>query len=188
MDPLLSAAAFTAATGSTVTAGVLAMASGVVRSYCGWAISQESNVSVTLDCDGGFFVFLPSLYVTAVASVVINGTDDSGAAYPTPLATDWDWRTDGRLTWLRDVYGWPSGGQRLTVTYSGGYATIPDEVQAVTMSVAERLSQSSVIQSQLANVGGIQTNTTYAQAVTAGTGLTDAEKAVLSRHRLLVAA
>lgn len=189
MDPLLSPFDYQDATGATVTMGVLSMASGIVRAYCGWPISAEVGVTATLDSDGGFFAFLPSVYVTAVTSVVLNGTDQSGAPYPALVyLTDYDWRTNGRLTWLSDTYGWPVGGQILTVTYSSGYVTVPDEVQSVVMSVAERLAQSAAIQSQLVNVGGIQTNTTYAQAVTAGTGLSDAEKSVLSRHRLFLAA
>jgi hypothetical protein len=187
MTALLSGADYTTATGATVPDLVLAMASGVVRSYCGWSISQENDVSVTLDSDGGFFLFLPSLLVTDVASVTLEGTDDAGEPFPVLTDAQWDWRTNGRLTWLKDRCGWPLGGQRVTVVYSGGYAPVPPEVQGVVMALSERIAVSGVFQSRLENVGGIQTNSTYSQAVTGGIGLLPLEEAVLDRYRIGVA-
>lgn len=187
---LLSGADYTAATGATISDMALVMASGVVRAYCGWSLSEETGVTVTLDSDGGYAVFLPSLYVTGVSAVVLNGTDPGGNPWPTLVATDWDWRVNGQVSWLKDGCGWPYGGQRVTVTYSGGYAPtdMPDGVKAVVATLAERLAQTSAIQSRLENVGGIQTNTTYSQAVTAGAGLTSVEQSVLDRYRIGVLA
>lgn len=190
MDSLLLADDYTDATGVPISDMALVMASGVVRAYCGWELSQETDVATTVDSDGGPFVFVPTLHLTAVSAVLLNGTDHTGAAWPTLAATDWDWRTNGQVTWLKDRCGWPYGGQRVTVTYSSGYADadMPDGIKAVVATVAERIAQSSAIQSQLENVGGIQTNRTYSQAVTAGAGLTPIEQSVLDRYRIGVTA
>lgn len=183
--PLLNGADYTDATGSTVSDTALAMASGLVRDYCGWSISEETD-TLTLDSDGGIYLFLPSLLVTTVTSVILNGVDAAGQPMPTLLATDWDWRTNGQLTWLKDDCGWPSGGQRVTVAYTHGYTVVPDGVQAAVVSAAERIAVSSAYQQQLENVGGIQTNHTFSAATTAGVGLTDIEKASLSRYQIRV--
>lgn len=186
MSALLSGADYTAATGAVVDDMVLEIASGLVLDFCGWSIISES-LTVTLDSDGGSFIFLPSLLVTAVSSVVLNGVDDAGDPLPTLLGTDWDWRANGQLEWLMDLCGWPYGGQRVTVSYTGGYAVVPAGVQGVVVSVAERVAVSSAYQQEQANVGGIQTNHTYSAATTSGSGLTAFEKAALGRYCILTA-
>lgn len=173
--------------GLTVSDAVTQAALGVVEAYCGWSLESVSSVEVTLDSDGGSVIALPCLNVTAVSSVVLNGVDPWGNPWPTMVeGTDWDWRQNGILTRLSQC-GWPAGGQRVTVTYSGGYDVLPQGVLAVMASLAERIDLGVTVQSHLENVGGIQQNTTYAQSATAGTGLTAIECAVLDRWRIGVA-
>lgn len=184
MAPLLSGTDFTTLTSQTVPDLTLQLASGVVQAYCGWNIAQET-VTANVDSDGSSVLLLPSLYLTAVTTLTLNGTAPDGSAWPTLAeGTDWDWQQNGVLTWLRDACGWPAGGQRVNVTYTSGYATVPDGVQMIVASVAQRLAAGSVIQSHLQNIGGISQNVTYGQSVTAGAGVTAYEAAVLDRYRI----
>lgn len=170
--------------GVTVSDTISTAALGVVEAYCGWSPLLVTDAVVTLDSDGGSVIALPCLNVTAVSAVVLNGTDRWGQPFPTLTeGTDWDWRTNGILT-SYGCDGWPFGGQRVTVTYSGGYDLLPDGMLAVIASIAERMDLGNTIQSHLENVGGIQQNITYAQSATAGTGLTAVECAVLDRWRI----
>lgn len=172
--------------GVTVSDAVTQAALGVVEAYCGWSLEAVTDAVVTLDSDGGSVIALPCLNVTAVTSVVLNGVDPFGNPWPTLTeGTDWDWRQNGILT--RYGCGWPFGGQKVTVTYSGGFTELPQGVLAAMASIAERIDLGSTIQSHLENVGGIQQNITYAQSATAGNGLTAVEAAVLDRWRIGVA-
>lgn len=173
--------------GVSVSDPQVVAALGVVETFCGWSL-QTSTQTVTLDSDGGAVLVLPSLLVTDVASVVLNGVDQWGNPFVPPvLGSNWDWRENGVLTWL-SAYGWPSGwpvgGRRVSVTYTDGFDSLPDGVLAVVSSVAQRASVPSQVQAHTENVGGIQTSTTYAQSVTAGAGLTAIEQAVLNRWRI----
>lgn len=189
--PLLDPTTYQAVTGETISATALSLASGLVRSFCGWSISQET-ATVTLDSDGGIVLVLPSLQVNSVTSVVLNGIDPSGDPMPTVTAgVDYDWRVNGTLIWISPMtpwpgvsYGWPFGGQRVTVAYDSGYTTVPDEVQAVVMSVAERIGVSSAYQQQLDNIGGISQNRTLSATAGGGSGLTAIEQQSLGQYRI----
>ncbi len=195
MDPLLSVGEFAALTGRGQPDPLVTLAaSGIVRAYCGWEISEVVDQAVTLDvADGGSQVMLPTLRLTNVSAVVVNGVGAYGL--PPVQPASWTWSTAGIvcLAWLswNTLYDqsqsprYPSGLGRLTVTYSGGYpaGSVPDEIKAVTCSVAERVTAPSDIAQRLENVGGIQTNTTYARA-SDGNGLSATEVAVLARYRI----
>lgn len=170
----------------TVTDAQARAALGVVEAYCGWPL-QQGSFSVALDSDGSHIIALPSLYVTSVSSLSLRGLDRFGQPFPALVEdVDWEWSTNGVLTCLRGD-GWPAGSRRVLVTYVGGYDELPAGVISVVASVAERLALDGAIQQRLENVGGIQTNTTYAQSVTAGGGLSSVECAVLDRWRIAVA-
>lgn len=173
---------------------VLAAASGIVRAYCGWEITSVVDQTVVLDSNGSQLLMVPSLQLTDVSAVVVKGVDWYGLPLLQP--TSWTWSTAGMVqcAWPRSggFDGRPNGANavppglgRVAVTYSGGYQDVPPELQAVTCSVAERITAPSEVAQRLENVGGIQINETYSRA-TDGNGLTAMETAVLARYRLPV--
>ena len=74
----------------------LEQAEAEVRGYCGWHIAPSVTEEIKVEGDGGQVLLLPSLYVTAVASV----TDEDGNT-----VTGWKWRRNGVLRgcWRENV-------------------------------------------------------------------------------------
>src|SRR5690348_6332029 len=105
----------------------LLQAEALVRAFCGWHIAPSRTEVVTLAGTGGRTLTLPSLHVTAVASV----TSDSDPALTTD---DYDWSPAGVLT--ARTYPW--SGRAIAVSLTHGYDTPPAEVTAVVQAVAQR--------------------------------------------------
>lgn len=97
-----------------------------VRTYCGWHISPVVTVT-----NGKFeigrrgLIVLPSLFVTDVASVSIDGRVLDTSAY--------DWDPAGFIT-----RRFPSWGTEpyARVTFTHGYAETPHDVQTVILEIA----------------------------------------------------
>lgn len=88
---------------------------------------------ITLDTHGSEDVFLPGRPVTAVTSVT---TRNRGAATSTTRTLNTDYEVRGhRLRWT-GLGVWP---YEVTVTYSHGYLTIPDDVKGATLAVAAEI-------------------------------------------------
>lgn len=104
----------------------LDIASGSIRSFCGWSVSQETVTAEALDGTGERSLWLPTLRLTAVASVVENGSTLT-------VVTDFDWTKYGRL--IRSGC-WPRTARSVVVTYTHGYATVPDVVKGACLIVA----------------------------------------------------
>lgn len=155
----------------------LSVASGKIRDFAGWSISQEVGVVATLDGNGERALWLPSLLVTAVASVVENGT-------AVTVVSGFDWTSYGRLSRINRCWTWKP--RSVVVTFTHGYVTVPDGVKGVCLALAGRLYDNPVgLRSW--TVGG--TSQTYAGSAGAlGPGLTDDEKKDLAPHRLPVLA
>lgn len=182
-------------------------ASGVVRAFCRWPIAPEYTETLTLDSEGGTVLQLPCLAVTAVASVIVDGM---------PI-TDFTWSADGMIQRLyaapsafppfdlpinygpidlnpaNNGYpaasgGFPAGFRRVTVTYTGGYATAPDEIRAVVLSAAARqyLNPLGVMQ---ARAGGLDVQYPNARSgpksgTVGGLMLSDDEERICGRYRI----
>ena len=132
--------------GSEAASAQLALdiASSVVRERTGqdFAVVTET---ITLDTYGAEDVRLPQLPVTEIASVTTRERGSTITAART-LNADYEVR-GGRLRWV-GLGSWP---YEITVTYTHGYATIPDDVKGATLAVAaemfanpEGLSQSAI--------------------------------------------
>src|SRR5690349_17879952 len=93
----------------------LNQAEAEVRGYCGWHVAPSVTEEVTVEGDGGSVLLLPSLRVTAVASVI----DEDGNA-----VTDWKVRRNGVL---RRAGGWRCGVE-YTVTLTHGYDQPPADL------------------------------------------------------------
>lgn len=134
-----------AAGAETVSAQLaLDIATAVVVERTGQTFTVATE-TITLDTHGDEDVHLPQRPVTAVTSVT---TRDRGSSTSTArtLNTDYEVR-GGRLRWV-GVGTWP---YEATVTYTHGYATIPDDVKGATLAVAaeihsnpEGLAQSAI--------------------------------------------
>lgn len=148
----------------------LEQAEGVVRSYCGWHIAPSRTETVTVRSRGSAVVPLPSLHVTAVASV----TRDDAALV---LDDEYVWSEAGVLT---VAYRWAT----LVVEFTHGYEDVPPEVTGVVQAVAQRASDNPG--SMLQEAAGPFNERR------AGTGaaleLLPTEKTILDRYRLPVLA
>lgn len=114
---LVSADAVGAFPGAPFDAAVVSAAAQSVRGRCGWHIAPEIIQELTLDHDGSRSLLLPSLHVTAVASVEdVRGPD------PVVL-TGWSWSRTGILRG-----SFPAGLGALRVTLTHGYAKCPTEL------------------------------------------------------------
>lgn len=116
-----------------LAAMALDQATAAIRSFTGQTISAVANDTVTLDGNGQPTFRLPEFPVTAVASVTVDGIALSYA----PDAYDYMWTRSGVLT-RRNARDWGTNPQSIVVTYSHGYAVIPDEIKAACLQLAAR--------------------------------------------------
>jgi len=138
--------------------------------HCGWDPTVPvTDETITLDGNGTFWLFLPSLHVIAVSAVVVTNPD--GSTYTAtigPGLNDVGWSENGTLTWQSSCNGgaWPEMQQSVSVTYSGGYATIPADLQAaldklssrmpsITGASVKRLGSASISKSAAVATGGL---------------------------------
>jgi hypothetical protein len=120
--PLVDVADLSEFRGAPFTAVVVGAAADSVRSECGWHVAPSASEVVRLR-GGSRVLLLPSLHVTAVASI----TDGDGNA-----VTGWDWFENG-------VVELPSSSfpRVVSVTFTHGYESCP---QALLPIIAERAS------------------------------------------------
>lgn len=115
----------------------LAEATAAIQNYCRQTLSLVEDDEVTLDVFGaGDRLFLPELPVAAVSAVVEDGkTLAAGADYAL-----------GQYGILHRLGGarWARGVQVVTVTYSHGYGTLPDDIVAVCVRAASRAYQAGL--------------------------------------------
>lgn len=156
----------------------LYQAEQLVRSHCGWHIApSRADQVVTLSGNGSSVIMLPSLYVTEVASVVIDGNELAEG-------TDFVVHREGFIElsspdWTSRYSYLP---RTVVVTFTHGYSTPPDDVVAVVQAVASRSVDSP---GSLTQVGQVR----YATgAEAAGGSLTSWERDALGTYRLPVLA
>lgn len=143
----------------------LAGASGIVRTYCRWEISREEAATFKVDGSGVRVLSLPTLHITDVTSVEVDGT-------PLTVNTDVFWATRGQLYRAEDWPRWST----VEVVADSGYVDTPDVIKIVTLSLAARLvANPSALKS--AAVGAVQR--TFAD-----TRLNSLELALLDAFRL----
>lgn len=162
------------------------LALAAMVAYCRWdPTAVVSDATALLDGNGALEMCLPSLYVTGVSAVVVTLPD--GSAYDAQIGTGYDvaWNEGGVLAWLPSSLSgfayWPEGKQNIAVTYSGGYETIPDDLQAALNSLTARMPK---IQSGLSQAKIGTAAMTYAAGIAAG-GLLAVEQWVFDRYRII---
>jgi hypothetical protein len=124
----------------------LQAATAAIRSYCRQEISLITDETITLDSSGGTRIFLPELPVISVSQVVEDGETLTAG-------TDYKLGQHGILHRLGRK--WSAGIQNITVTYSHGYATIPDDIVAVCTRAASRAYQAGLRASDAGGVLGV---------------------------------
>lgn len=121
-------------------------ATAAIQNYCGQVIELVTDETVTLDSRGGTKVFLPELPVVSVAEVVEDGET---------LVVDDDYKLGqwGILHRVGDL--WASGVQVLEITYTHGYATLPDDIVSICTRAAARAYQAGLKSAELEGVPGV---------------------------------
>lgn len=143
----------------------------------GQLITRMDNDTVTLAGNGRRTLQLPQVPVTSVASVTMNH------GYPTALVADQHYTVtrDGRLVSL--AYPWPVGAQ-ITVVYSHGYDSIPEDLARLCAALADKILTGTVgVRSVQESIGTKQSSVTYA-ATGSSSVFDDSEQRVLDKYRL----
>jgi len=120
-------------------------ATEVIKNYCQQELSQVTE-KITIDCAGGTRIFLPELPVSAVTRVV---SDD------TLLTANTDYKLGQRGILYRVTGYWPAGIQNVEITYTHGFATMPDDIVGVCARSASRVYQSGLRAKEQDGVMGI---------------------------------
>jgi hypothetical protein len=110
-------------------AGTVALdrATGLIRDFCDWTISQET-VTKVLDGRGKRNIWLPTNLLTAVTSVTENGV-------VLVYDRDYTWSDTGRL--VRNGC-WPSNARSVSVNFTHGYNPVPETVKTICLAIASR--------------------------------------------------
>jgi len=121
----------------TSAAFLLKVASGMIRRYLEQDITQVADDVEYVDPVGGGYAFLRQLPVQSVSKVE---TTADGAVWATVDPANYTVSRRLGIVYAKPYTGerWPSGSESWRVTYSHGYATVPDELKGVTCSIAAR--------------------------------------------------
>jgi hypothetical protein len=119
-------------------AALISAASAAIERYCRRTF-EEDEVTERFDGNGRPRVWLSRRPVASVASVVANGETLTAEDYSFNPETGELFRGDGR-TEPRHVMGFPRGTRNITVTYTGGYATVPEDVKRATLVLVRHVS------------------------------------------------
>lgn len=112
-----------------------------IRNYCGWHLSPSIAVTLTgLPVGSDGILMLPSLFVTDVASVTMQGGPESD---PVELDADtYVWYEGGWIEPVRsESWRYFQGSRGMppmlaTVTFTHGYASLPADIKRVAYELA----------------------------------------------------
>jgi len=164
-------------------------ATAVIKNYCNQDIEQVSDDVILLDGTGSTKLFLPNLPVTSITSVEVDGV---------LLDPNYYALAENGVLWRK--YGtWTVGACNIEITYTHGYAAIPEDVKGVCYRSASRLYQAQLKALRQDFVSGLQSvsvgdwSETYENAgsssgesdkgVSAARTLLMSEKDVLNKYR-----
>jgi hypothetical protein len=173
MDPLASVDEFEIYLGRTLddrtqAETILTLASGAVRAYCGWEISQQINVTMYVEGFGTSLMTLPTLCLTAVHEVRADGQLVDPAEYPYKHSRK------------GQIWGYWVCAVQYEFDVDHGYEPVPDLVKLVTMDLSSKhMTNPEGLTS--ATVG--QVSRTWGNS-TAGTPFSPLHAALLDRYSL----
>jgi len=147
-------------------------ATAVVRNYCHWHVAPSITETVTLNGGPSAVLELPSLHVTAVGAVLVDGV---------AITFDYEWLPCGLLRAY--PWAWGSTWRSVQVTFTHGLPDVPDDVRVAAKSVARR---------RLVNPRGLRSESmpgysrVFAVPATGelGSALSDVEREILGPYRL----
>ena len=142
------------------TLRAIAESTEAIKNYCHQQIECVTE-TITLDCAGGWKIFLPEIPVISVATVVEDGE-------PLVVGTDYQLGQYGILRRMDD--DWAVGTQILQITYTHGYAVIPDDVVGVCTRAAARAYQAGLAAASVGGASGVASMTLGDYSVSLGTG------------------
>lgn len=146
---------------------VLTAAGETVRGICGWHIAPKVTQTLTLDTQGGQYLFLPTMYLVDVTAV----RDVTGDT-PSPIV---GWRKSP-VGMLFRAYGWPSGLAAVEVDLVHGYDTCPADLVPEVVRAAQEIGRSRNVRQESA--GGM--------SVAYGADMLGGVSPVLARYRIPV--
>jgi hypothetical protein len=166
---------------------VLADATAAIKGYTRQTIEAVPNDDVVLRGTWSQELWLPERPVTAVSSVVIRNGAIFASEFPLVADKDYRWDRRGLLRRVAYVTGrllapasgyWGGEMAYVEVTYSHGFAQIPDDIRAVCLSVASRVyvNPQAILRESVGSY-------TVQYGRTAAAQLDDEEKAQLNRYR-----
>lgn len=134
---------------------VLAVASGAIRTFCGWNVAAEYVAEKRIRSRGVRSLWLPTLHLRQVTALTMGGV---------AVATDdYDWEEEGRILLLRSWWQ----DTTFEVSYHHGYLDdhpAIDTVRGVALSAAARLKDNPTFH---------RSETSGSEAVVAAGGSTD---------------
>lgn len=147
-----------------------------VQNYCEWHIAPVQSETAVLHSADRKTLYLPTRKLVSVQSVTQDGSTVDLASLTT--------ETTGRLVRLPG-YRYSRLGSLITVAFTHGYDVLPSDVQQVVLALAQRTTDNpgSRPRDQVGAVSTTYSQTGFNQAPSMA--LLDAEKALLSRYRLL---
>lgn len=150
----------------------LFQAEALVRGFCGWHVAPSRTETFKTKGSGSSVHILPSLHVTAVASVTSDGELVDPEIY--------DWSPAGVLT----NRGGRWCGRVVSVTFTHGHVDPPAEVTAIVQAVAQRAIQNpgSLTKTQVGPFADAYSLTGSNEVATLA--LLSSEKQTLSRYKL----
>ena len=159
-------------------------ATSAIQNYCHQEIEQTEDDEITLDCSGiSSKLFLPQLPVTEV-SVVVEDDETLTAG------SDEDYQLGQWGVLHRVSAKWAAGIQIITVTYTHGHATIPDDIVAVCTRAAARVYQAGLRASEVDGVPGVSAESLGDHSVTysaeGGGGISEGVMGVSAARMLLL--
>jgi len=122
-------------------------ATEAIKNWCHQVIERVTNEVITLDCKGGYRIFLPELPVISVTAVTENSVGLTAT-------TDYKLAQYGVLYRVDD--DWAVGVQNIVVVYTHGYAVLPDDLVGVCTRAAARAFQAGLRAAETAGVPGVQ--------------------------------
>lgn len=150
----------------------LNVASGDIRDHCGWSISEE-DVTDTLDGTGTRNLWLPTLRLTAITSLEVDGV-------PLVEGVDFDWTRYGKV--VRNGC-WPRTARSIDIAWTHGYTVTPDNVKGVCLALAgRRYDNPKGSKGSTRTAGPFTETSTYAGE--GGADLTDREIEKLAKFTL----
>lgn len=121
-------------------------ATAVIQNYCNQKIEQVSDDTIQLDGTGSTKLFLPELPVVSISSVEADGV----LLDPTYYAL-----AENGVLWRK--YGvWTVGARNISITYTHGYVSIPEDVKGVCYRSASRLYQARLKAAKVDFVGDVK--------------------------------